>query len=115
MTTDDILHRRRAANEQQRRVVVESAPFFVEACPGAGKTRAIVDRHLTKAVSDRPGRAMVSFTRASSAELRRRCQLKGRPELAEFPHFIGTIDRFLWQYLVRPALLPDRRWERIDS
>ncbi|WP_433272290.1 UvrD-helicase domain-containing protein [Pseudonocardia xinjiangensis] len=115
MTNDDILERRRAANEQQRRVVEASAPLFVEACPGAGKTRTIVDRHLTKAVSDRPGRALVSFTRASSAELRRRCQLKGRPELAEFPHFIGTIDRFLWQYLVRPALLPNRRWERIDS
>jgi DNA helicase II / ATP-dependent DNA helicase PcrA len=115
MTCDDIHERRRAAIAQQRRVVEEPAPFLVEACPGAGKTRVIVNRHLAKAISHQPGRALVSFTRASSAELRRRCREKGRPELAEFPHFIGTIDQFLWQYLVRPALPSDRRWERIDS
>jgi superfamily I DNA/RNA helicase len=115
VSTDDIHERRWAATEQQLHVVAEPPPFFVQACPGAGKTRTIVDRHLTRPLLDRPGRALVSFTRASSAELRRRCQLNGRPGLAEFPHFIGTIDRFLWQYLVRPTLVPDRRWERIDS
>jgi DNA helicase-2/ATP-dependent DNA helicase PcrA len=115
VTVGDIAERRRLAKAQQQRVVDAVAPFFVEACPGAGKTRVIVDRHLAQPSTPRQGRALVSFTEASSAELRRRCHADGRPELAEFPHYVGTIDGFLWRHLVRPALTPDRRWQRLDS
>jgi DNA helicase II / ATP-dependent DNA helicase PcrA len=119
---EDIHARRDAAIAQQVRVVSEPAPFFVEACPGSGKTRVIVDRHVADPTPrGRPGRALVSFTRASAGELRARCRAHSRPDLAEYPHFIGTIDRFFWLYLVRPACLPlasgtsPRRWQRIES
>lgn len=113
--TDNIAARRERAAAQQARLVQEPAPFFVRACPGSGKTRVIIERHLCGPATAHPGRALVSFTRASSAELRRRCHAQRRPELAEFPHFVGTLDRFLWQFLVRPTLTPQRRWQRIDS
>lgn len=122
MTGADITARRAVAIAQQRRVIDGPAPLFVEACPGSGKTRVIVDRHLAHQTPfGRPGRALVSFTDASSLELRRRCAHSHHPAGAEYPHFIGTIDRFLWQFLVRPALpgppprAPHRRWERLRS
>jgi DNA helicase-2/ATP-dependent DNA helicase PcrA len=37
------------------------------------------------------------------------------PELGEFPNYVGTIDTFLWRYLVRPFLKSGRLWHRIDS
>ncbi|OLZ58143.1 UvrD-helicase domain-containing protein [Amycolatopsis keratiniphila] len=106
--------RRAAAQEQQRRATTLPAPLFVQACPGAGKTRVIVDRHLA-AAGGRRGRAVVSFTNVACDEVTRRCRDAGRPHLADFPNFVGTIDSFLWRYLVRPFLSSDRTWNRIDS
>ncbi|WP_436493193.1 UvrD-helicase domain-containing protein [Actinokineospora sp. HUAS TT18] len=102
------------AIQQQQLAVRHSAPLYVQACPGAGKTRVIVDRHLAGARGGR-GRAVVSFTNVACAEIARRCRQAGTPELASFPHYVGTIDTFLWRYLVRPFLKSDRLWHRIDS
>jgi DNA helicase-2/ATP-dependent DNA helicase PcrA len=88
--------------------------LYVQACPGAGKTRIIVERHLAEAHGAR-GRAVLSFTNIACEEVMRRCREAGKPELAAFPHYVGTIDTFLWRYLVRPFLKPGRQWHRIDS
>ncbi|MCY9784199.1 UvrD-helicase domain-containing protein [Nocardiopsis sp. EMB25] len=91
----------------------------VRACPGAGKTRVIVDRHLERALPARQGRAITSFTKAAGGELRRRCHEAARPDLTTFPHFIGTLDTFIWLHLVRPHLRPPekggRSWRRLES
>lgn len=89
----------------------------VEACPGAGKTQTIIDRHLNRPLGPRQGRAVVSFTKTAAAEVGRRCVREGRPDLAEFPHFIGTFDGFLWTHVVRPHIKSQsgRRWRRLES
>ncbi|WP_405699245.1 UvrD-helicase domain-containing protein [Streptomyces sp. NBC_01383] len=89
----------------------------VEACPGAGKTRTIIDRHLNRPLALRQGRAVVSFTRAASAEIARRCADAGRPALAAYPHFIGTFDNFLWTHIVRPHIASPtgQTWRRLES
>ncbi|WP_167305386.1 UvrD-helicase domain-containing protein [Saccharomonospora piscinae] len=111
-----IEQRRAIAVEQQQRVVRTSAPAYVQACPGAGKTRVIVERHLTRPIyGARRGRALVSFTNVACAEIQQRCTEKARGDLLRFPHFVGTVDTFLWRYLVRPFIEPDRRRHRIDS
>ncbi len=102
------------AIRQQREAVLRSAPLYVQACPGAGKTRVIVDRHLAGG-QGASGRAVLSFTNIACDELTRRCREAGKPELAAFPNYIGTIDTFLWRYLVRPFLKSGRHWHRIDS
>lgn len=108
--------RRAAAVLQQQRAVELPAPLFVQACPGAGKTRVIVNRHLAAARSSgRRGGAVVSFTNVACEEVTRRCREASLPQLASFPNFVGTIDSFLWRYLVRPFLKADRIWNRIDS
>lgn len=92
---------------------------WVQACPGAGKTRVIVERHLDRPLPVRRGRAIVSFTRAAGRELRARSRDRGRPELSGHPHFIGTLDGFIWRYLVRPYLdssaAGEDGWSRLDS
>lgn len=112
----DIEDRRAAAVRLQRQVVDHPAPFYVQACPGAGKTRVIVERHLARGgATGRRGRALVSFTNVACNEIHQRCHDAGHVDLLRFPHFVGTIDTFIWRYLVRPFITAERYRDRIDS
>jgi DNA helicase II / ATP-dependent DNA helicase PcrA len=111
----DLTTARAQAQAAQQQVITACPPFATIACPGAGKTQAIVDRHLSRAVPVRQGRAITSFTRVAAAEVHRRCAAAGRPDLTSHPHFIGTVDTFLWLHLVRPFLPADRIWRRLES
>ncbi|MFI0020090.1 UvrD-helicase domain-containing protein [Streptomyces griseus] len=107
--------RRAQAEQRQQQAVQAPAPLFIRACPGAGKTRVLVDRHCqTPAGPRRAGRAMLSFTNRAADELRDRCS-GSRPDLTAFPHFIGTFDSFLWRYLVRPFLPATPTWKHVLS
>jgi hypothetical protein len=106
---------RAQARAAQQQVVTAGPPFATIACPGAGKTRVIVDRHLARSVPARQGRAITSFTRTAAAEIHRRCVAAGRLDLVAHPHFIGTLDTFLWLHLVRPFLPLTRIWRRLES
>jgi DNA helicase-2/ATP-dependent DNA helicase PcrA len=93
------------AQTEQQHAIDADAPLFVQACPGAGKTHVIVSRHLQRpAGALRDGRALVSFTRTARDQMKSRCITEGRPELAQFPHYIGTLHGFIWQFLVSPYL-----------
>ncbi|NUV67929.1 ATP-dependent helicase [Streptomyces sp. CAI-121] len=112
--------RAEAAAAQHALVNMETSPGRIvraEACPGAGKTRTIVERHLASPTGPRQGRALVSFTKVAGREIRKRCVDEGRPELAQFPHFIGTFDAFVWRHLLRPYLLPKpgKIWQRLEE
>ena len=63
----------------------------------------------------RRGRAVLSFTNVACAEIRQRCSERDQPDMLRFPHFVGTIDTFLWRYLLRPYIEPNRRRHRIVS
>ncbi|GAA0905064.1 UvrD-helicase domain-containing protein [Virgisporangium aurantiacum] len=95
---------RQAAIAQQASVVAAMAPRIVIACPGAGKTRAIVERHCASPKGQPTGRAVASFTKVAAAEIRRRAHQLGRSDLLEHPHAITTLDGFFWRFLVRPFL-----------
>lgn len=111
-----IQDRRAEAILLQQRVMDTAAPLYVQACPGAGKTTAIVNRHLNRPpVTGRKGRALFSFTNAACNEINRRCHDASRPDAVTFPHFIGTIDTFIWRYLTRPLIADNRYRRRIDS
>ena len=75
--------------------------LFAEACPGAGKTRAIVARYLRRTDEEpRKGIALLSFTNAAIDEVRRRCG--DRPDALTAPHFVGTFDGFINRFITRP-------------
>ncbi|MBQ1091365.1 ATP-dependent helicase [Streptomyces sp. B93] len=117
----DIDTLRAEADAAQRALVAldTSAGHLISthACPGAGKTRTVVERHLSRPVPPRQGRAVLSFTKVAGAEVRQRCAQAGHPELARFPHYIGTFDTFIWRHLVRPYLRPspEKTWHRLES
>ncbi|GGR82585.1 hypothetical protein ADL01_23640 [Streptomyces sp. NRRL WC-3618] len=94
---------RAGALTQQQAAVAVTAPAFVPACPGAGKTHVITSRHLQSPRRLlRQGRALISFTRVARDQMARRCRQAGRADLVQAPHFIGTLDSFLWEFLVKP-------------
>ena len=106
--------------EEQRRVIELTGSAFIAACPGAGKTRVMIER-ARKLLGGRPtgrGIAFLSFTVAAVSELEDRLRREGLVGTPAFPHFIGTFDAFLWQFLIapfgvdgcdaKPRLIPDK-------
>lgn len=106
--------------EEQQQVIEHAGSAFIAACPGAGKTRVMVER-ARKLLGGKPtgcGIAFLSFTIAAVSELEGRLRQEGLVETPAFPHFIGTFDAFLWQFLIapfgvdgcaaRPRLIPDK-------
>lgn len=89
---------------EQRKIIDHSGSAFVTACPGAGKTRTMVERArvLLSDRTDRRGIAFLSFTNAAVQELEARLRLFGALPIPLFPSFIGTFDRFLWQFFIVP-------------
>lgn len=86
---------------EQRVLIGTPGSLFVEACPGAGKTQAIVQRFIERPGQyDRRGVALLSFTRAATDEARNRCA--DHPELIETPNFVGTIDSFINRFIIGP-------------
>ena len=120
-TDDADLRRRRAtAIAEQNAVVNTTTPRTVIACPGAGKTRTIVERHCTTPQDQPTGRAIASFTKVAARQIRARANALGRPDLLQHPHAITTLDGFFWRFLVRPFLpAPDdtnpRPFQRLES
>lgn len=106
--------------EEQRKVIEHSGSAFVTACPGAGKTRTMVERAriLFGESADKRGIAFLSFTNAAVEELEARLRAFGVLPIPLFPSFVGTFDRFLWQFFVvpfgiqgctaTPRLIPDK-------
>lgn len=93
---------------QQKNVIIHDRSAFVTACPGAGKTRTMVERarHLAGRTDDKRGVAFLSFTNAAVDELQGRLRLFGLLPSPLFPSFIGTFDRFLWQFFIAPFGIP---------
>ena len=105
--------------DEQRAVISHDGSAFVSACPGAGKTRVLIERARCQFQNILPGRglAFLSFTQAAVNELDTRLRQERLLPSPVFPSFIGTFDSFVWQFLVspfglkessaRPRLLPD--------
>jgi len=87
--------------DQQRDLVLAERSLFVDACPGAGKTRAIVARFLKRTAEEtRKGIGLLSFTNAAINEVMKRCG--GQPDALLAPNFVGTFDSFINRFITRP-------------
>lgn len=93
---------------EQTRVITFDGPAFVTACPGAGKTRVLIERarHLLREAGWKRGIAFLSFTEVAVSELDARMRNEGIMPVPAMPHFIGTFDSFLWRVLVAPFGIP---------
>lgn len=88
--------------------------LFVSACPGAGKTLAVVERfiHHSQGLARNQGMAILSFSRVAAAEVARGCHERQLVRLLLFPHFVGTLDSFFIRHLFLP-LAQIRRGGRV--
>lgn len=94
--------------EEQSRIIAWDGSAFVAACPGAGKTRVLVERarRLLKTEASKQGIAFLSFTEAAVSELEGRLRKERLLLPPMLPNFIGTFDSFLWRFLVAPLGIP---------
>lgn len=107
------------ARDRQQEVIATEAPLYVHACPGAGKTRVLVERFLARAGEEgRKGLAVVSFTNRASEEVAQRATGSSRRAL-RFPHFVGTFDRFIATFVARPHMTGPLQivesWQRLGA
>ena len=96
-----------ALTKEQLAIIRHEGSAFISACPGAGKTRCIVDRAramLSKTGTCR-GLSFLSFTNAAVSELQERLARDRLLSSTVFPHFVGTFDSFIWHYMVEPFAL----------
>ncbi len=94
--------------EEQLQIITHDGCAFVTACPGAGKTRVLVERARIL-LSNRctgKGIAFLSFTKSAISELEHRLQREALLTSPVFPHFVGTFDSFLWQFFAAPFGVP---------
>ena len=96
---------------EQKRLIDHDGSAFVSACPGAGKTRCIVERARTilSCKQDKRGVAFLSFTNAAISELQERLTKERLLPAPPLPHFVGTFDSFIWSFLVAPFGLKECR------
>ena len=97
-----------APTNEQERVLAHDGSAFVAACPGAGKTRVLVERARTllSGKTNGKGIAFLSFTNAAVSEFQQRLRREGVLPSPPFPHFIDTFDAFVWQLLMAPFGVP---------
>jgi DNA helicase-2/ATP-dependent DNA helicase PcrA len=120
----------RAPTPDQQAVLESAARIrVVRAAPGSGKTWLVAEAirgELASWSTPAAGIAALSFTRVGGDEIR---HALGRD--LEHPHFVGTLDSFLFRYIVRPHLRaiapdlpspilvpgewePDKNWRRVE-
>ncbi len=78
---------------------------FLKACPGSGKTEVIgikAGYEIHKWDSYFSGLAVVTFTTSAAKELNDRIRKYGAISSESFPHFIGTFDSWIHNYILQP-------------
>ena len=88
--------------EQQAVLDNKARVRVVRAVPGSGKTWLVADlikKELAQCNTSPSGIAALSFTRVGGEEIRRAVGYD-----LHHPHFVGTLDAFVFRFLVRPFL-----------
>jgi DNA helicase-2/ATP-dependent DNA helicase PcrA len=88
--------------EQQAVLIADARVRVVRATPGSGKTWLVAEairQALDTWTAKTSGMAALSFTRVGGDEIR-----KAVGHDLGHPHFVGTIDAFLFRYVIRPHL-----------
>ncbi len=78
---------------------------YLKACPGSGKTEVIGIKsayEIYKWKSENSGIAVVTFTTSAAKELNNRVRKFGAVSSETFPHFIGTLDSWVHNYILQP-------------
>jgi len=99
--------------EQLRAAAAVEAGVFIEAAPGSGKTTVAAERFgylRYRYPAESRATIALSFTRAATAELRRRIVRTWGGEALHGPHRVMTIDAFLYEILGLLLRTDQLRW-----
>ncbi|TSD03336.1 MAG: Superfamily I DNA and RNA helicase [Parcubacteria group bacterium Athens0714_16] len=91
-------------SDKQREVLGKTGKFVVRACPGSGKTYCVsakFSKLISEWTEEYKGIATISFTNTAWQEIRDNC-IKDFDTHISYPHFLGTIDSFINQYIFLP-------------
>lgn len=95
---------RRAISQEQEAAIHASGNYVVNACPGSGKTATVAAMLAYRMLhwQARTGIAAVTFTNVAEQEIADRLQLLGFPRYPSPPHFLGTLNSFISQWVFQP-------------
>jgi DNA helicase-2/ATP-dependent DNA helicase PcrA len=82
-----------------------SVPCYLAACPGSGKTEVVGIKaayEFSKWPNPFCGIAILTFTKHAAGEIRERVVKYGGVGAMRHPHFIGTFDSWLHNYIFQP-------------
>lgn len=78
---------------------------YLDACPGSGKTEVIgwkIAYEFLKWKRPYSGIAITTFTNSAVNELFERIHKRGGENCVSFPHFVGTFDSWMHNYVLQP-------------
>lgn len=82
-----------------------TVPCYLAACPGSGKTEVVGIKaayEFSKWTNSFSGIAILTFTKNAAGEIRDRVVKYGGVGAMRHPHFIGTFDSWLHNYIFQP-------------
>lgn len=90
--------------EEQKKFLTAEGKVVVKACPGSGKTYSVAHKLLSYIDNWKDyhsGVAVLSFTNVASNEIQEKAQtIHGSLGELGYPHFIGTVDSFIDEFIV---------------
>ncbi len=90
--------------DEQVKFLQAEGKVVVKACPGSGKTFSVANKllsYLQDWHSPHQGIAVLSFTNVASDEIFRKANsINGSIAGVVYPHFVGTVDSFINEYIV---------------
>lgn len=78
---------------------------FLSSCPGSGKTEVVGFKAAYESStwnSFNSGIAILTYTNNAASEIYKRASEYSNHKAVKFPHFVGTIDSWLHQYIFQP-------------
>lgn len=104
---DVLLKGTRPFDEQRVDIIKEDASCYVQACPGSGKTTALLAKLIILAnkmpLPDGKGVCVLTHTNVAIDEIKAKLGPKA-DVLFKYPNFFGTIQTFLHKYVAAAAL-----------
>lgn len=91
--------------DNQKKIISLEGKYILKACPGSGKTYVVAHKvfHDFKLWKHKnKGMAILSFTNVAKNELNTKIQGVSGLKTTPYPHFIGTLDAFISQYIFMP-------------
>ena len=90
---------------RQQDAINSSGRIILKSCPGSGKTFVVANKMIVEMANwkyKNKGIALISFTNVAHEEVDKQIQYISRINRIGYPHYTGTIDSFISQYIFLP-------------